>query len=185
MMPIHGLEWPIYSFMPNKSVSLDFIGRNSFSVHQLYVIVFWRVRHAIRMTVCLYKQYSATLGLSRQRIYWVKWKNFLKVKFSVVLPGQANAKASLVLCDRGWGEWERVRRRDPCAAPRVCVLFPANLLCPMLEAEPGAEWALALAPLFFCPQLAAIFFLVLALAWDTHTGSLKAHCPVSDDDQHL
>ena len=93
----------------------------------------------------------------------------------MVLPGQANAKASLVLWGRVWGEWEHAWRRDPCAAPCVCMLFPANLLHPVLEAEPEAEWALGLAPLFFCPQLAAVLSLVLALAWDTHTGSLKLH----------
>ena len=105
-----------------------------------------------------------------------------------MLPGQANAKASPVLWGRGWGEWERAWRRDPWAAPRACVLFPANLWCPMLEAEPGAKWALGLAPLFFCPRLAAVLFLVLALACDTHTGLLKVHwkqCPVSDNSRHL
>lgn len=43
----------------------------------------------------------------------------------------------------GVGESGAWMEKGSCAAPRVCVLFPANLLHPMLEADPEAERASA------------------------------------------
>lgn len=141
--------------------------------------LFWCVQNAIHLTVCQW------MGLAGQRIYWVKWNNFLKSKIFSGASSAGKYKGIARALGEGLGEMgacteERSLRCSMCLCALLCKSASLHAV--------GSVWGWVGPSVSHYSSsvlsLLQFLFLLLALACGVNTGLLKVHwtqCPISDD----